>query len=232
MSSSTVPGEVRASEGAARDRIRLSVGLTGLVALQLSAHYVALASASGGVQVLAALLLPGALAIWASFRRHARLGLATLAILAALAALCLLSAAAAQVLPPVCQLAICLALVWLFGHTLLPGAEPLVTQMARAVHGSLPPRIEAYTRRVTIAWTVFMTALAILSVLLFVLAPLKVWSAFANLLLLPLVAVMFLGEYAYRSLRFRWFRHATLRESVMAFQRLRAVRTAEARPRG
>jgi uncharacterized membrane protein len=226
MSSSTAPGEVRAGEDGYRERRRLAVGVAGLIALQLIAHCAALAGAGGGLTVVTPLVLPGALAAWASFSRHPLLGLATLAVLAALAGVCLLSATAAHWLPLGCQLSICLALTWLFGHTLLPGATPLVTQMSRAVHGTLPPLIETYTRQVTLAWTLFLAALGILSLLLFLVAPMRVWSLFANLLLLPLVAAMFLTEYAYRSLRYGWFPHATLTQSVMAFQRLRGVRAA------
>ena len=225
MSSSTAPVEVRASDEG-RERIRVALGLMLFVGLQLIAHYAALASAGGGVSVVAPLLLPGAIAAWAGFRSSARAGLCALLVLAVLAAACLLSPVAAHLLPLMCQLLITLALTWLFGHTLLPGAEPLVTQMARAVHGSLPSRIEVYTRRVTLAWTLFLAALSVLSVLLYWRFPIHVWSVFANLLLLPLVGMMFLAEYLYRWLTYRWFGHATLAQSVMAFQRLRAARAA------
>jgi uncharacterized membrane protein len=201
-----------------RELLRLTFAVA---ALQLIAHRAALASSLGGAAVLAPLLVPGALVIWLGFLRSAAFGVAACAAVAAAASLALEYDAAAQLLPLVCQLAVCLAIAWLFGRTLLPGAVPLVTQMARAVHGTLPARIEAYTRHVTLAWTAFMALLATLSVLLFALAPLRAWSLFANLLLLPLVAFMFLAEYAYRSVRHAWFPHATLLQSVTAFQRLR-----------
>ena len=71
-----------------------------------------------------------------------------------------------------------------------------------------------------------LAALSVLSVLLYWRFPIHVWSVFANLLLLPLVGMMFLAEYLYRWLTYRWFGHATLAQSVMAFQRLRAARAA------
>jgi len=221
MSSSTAPGEVRGREAGRRELLRLAVGLASIAALQLVAHRAALASSLGGVAALAPLLLPGAVLIWLGFLRSAVIGVGACAAAAALAALALAFDAAARLLPLLCQLTMCLAIAWLFGRTLRPGAVPLVTQMARAVHGTLPARIETYTRHVTVAWTLFMLVLCALSVLLFALAPLRVWSAFANLLLLPLVALMFLAEYAYRSVRHAWFAHATLAQSVTAFQRLR-----------
>src|SRR5258707_14776537 len=42
--------------------------------------------------------------------------------------------------------------LWLFGRTLLPGREALITCAARRCHGSLAPNMEAYTRRLRAAW--------------------------------------------------------------------------------
>jgi uncharacterized membrane protein len=119
------------------------------------------------------------------------------------------------------QLAICLGLAWMFGRTLLPGREPLVTRMARSVHGALPAAIVVYARNVTLAWTLFLSAMAVTSVLLYLLASLPLWSLFANVLFFPLVGLMFLAEYAYRILRYRWFSHASIVQSVAAFRRQR-----------
>ncbi len=82
----------------------------------------------------------------------------------------------------------------IFGRSLLPGHEPLVTALARLVHKEMTPELLRYTRQVTVAWTVFFLASAALSVLLFVFAPIKAWSVFANILALPLVAAMFIVE--------------------------------------
>lgn len=84
-----------------------------------------------------------------------------------------------------------------FGLTLRPGREPLITTMVRRMHGLTPERI-TYTRNVTIAWTVFFAAQLALSVGLFCLAPLVVWSFFVNILDLPLVATMFAAEFTLR----------------------------------
>jgi uncharacterized membrane protein len=51
---------------------------------------------------------------------------------------------------------------------------------------------------VTLAWAAFSAALVAASTLLFFLGPLLWWSVFANLLTLPLVAAMFVGEYLVR----------------------------------
>ena len=109
------------------------------------------------------------------------------------------------------------SLLWLFGHTLRHGVEPLVTRLARRVHGTLPPEMAAYTRRVTVAWCIFFTAQLAVSALLFSFASLSIWSLFVNVLNLPLLALMFAGEYVYRSLRHREFPHASFLDGIRAF---------------
>lgn len=112
-----------------------------------------------------------------------------------------------------------LFLLWFFGHTLAPGNRPLVTRLAQMVHGTLPGSIEDYTRRVTVAWCVFFGGMALASLLLYLFAPLSAWSFFANLLNLPLVVAMFLGEYAYRVLRFPDFSHSSIRDMIRAIRK-------------
>jgi uncharacterized membrane protein len=85
-----------------------------------------------------------------------------------------------------------------FGRTLRFGRTPMVTGFARIVHRTLSPALIGYTRSVTWAWTVYFGAISGLSLLLFWLAPIPIWSAFANLLGIPLLVLMFVGEYAVR----------------------------------
>lgn len=91
----------------------------------------------------------------------------------------------------------CLLMLYM-GLTLRPGRHPLCSRLATQVRGPLPPQVAAYTRRVTMAWTLFFGLMAATSALLFWLAPIETWSVFANLLTAPLVLLMFLGEYAAR----------------------------------
>jgi uncharacterized membrane protein len=91
-----------------------------------------------------------------------------------------------------------LALAYGFGRTLAHGRVPLCSEFAAAIHGELPPAVARYTRGLTLVWSVFFALLAALSTLLYVAAPLKVWSTFANYLTLPLVAALFVGEHAWR----------------------------------
>jgi uncharacterized membrane protein len=111
------------------------------------------------------------------------------------------------------------ALATLFGRTLLPGREPLVTGFARMLHGELPPPIARYARAVTAAWVLFFAAMAATAVLLYLFAPRAAWSAFVNLLTLPCVVAMFGLEYMVRRLRYPWFEHASLLAGVRVFQR-------------
>jgi uncharacterized membrane protein len=96
------------------------------------------------------------------------------------------------------HLGVTLIMAFAFGRTLAAGRRPLCSQFAALVHGKLTPAIARYTRRITVAWTAFFVSIAALSTLLFVAAPVVVWSTFANYMTLPLVAVMFVAEHAWR----------------------------------
>jgi uncharacterized membrane protein len=91
-----------------------------------------------------------------------------------------------------------LALAFVFGRTLVAGRVPLCTRFAEVIHGALPPRVLAYTRRVTLAWTVFFTLLALTSAVLYLGGFLTAWSALATMASPVLVALMFIVEYAVR----------------------------------
>jgi uncharacterized membrane protein len=85
-----------------------------------------------------------------------------------------------------------------FARSLLSNRIALCTRLADQVHGPLSPREIRYTRQVTAAWALFFLAVSATSVLLFVLAPLRVWSIYINFCVLPLVAAMFIAEYLVR----------------------------------
>jgi uncharacterized membrane protein len=94
-----------------------------------------------------------------------------------------------------------LFLLWFFGRTLAPGREPIITRLARRVHGALEPPMALFTRRLTIAWCVFYAAQLAGSALLAAWAPLHAWSLFVNVLNVPLLALMFAGQFVFRALR-------------------------------
>jgi uncharacterized membrane protein len=108
-------------------------------------------------------------------------------------------------------------LLWWFARTLRDGREPLITGVARRIHGSLPPPIQSYTRQVTIAWSLFFAAQVAVSLVLFVFAPLETWSMFVNVLNLPLLVLMFAGEYLVRVIRHPEHPRASLASTLRAF---------------
>jgi uncharacterized membrane protein len=216
------------NESGTRRLVAVAVALAaGLIGYEAAAHW---AAVRGHGTALGALIALGpaltALALVAlRTRRFAWLALAGGIGLAA-AALIALRAPSLTLLYPLPSVSIYLLLLWAFGRTLAPGREALVTGLARHVHGTLPPEIEAYTRRVNWAWCLFFAGMTLTSVLLFAFAPLETWSLFANLLTLPLIVLMFVGEYAYRVSRYRDFAHVSLLTAVRVFRdRSRAALT-------
>ena len=85
-----------------------------------------------------------------------------------------------------------------FSRSLLTNRVALCTHLADKVHGPLLPHEVQYTRRVTAAWAVFFFSIAAVSILLYLLAPLRIWSIYINFCVLPLVGAMFVAEYLVR----------------------------------
>ncbi len=90
-----------------------------------------------------------------------------------------------------------------FGCTLLPRREAILTRVVIAVRGPMPPDMILHTRRVTFAWCFFFAAQLAGSLILYLFAPIEIWSFFINVLNLPLIVLMFVFEGAYRYFRFR-----------------------------
>ncbi|MFC7408792.1 hypothetical protein ACFQPB_07960 [Hydrogenophaga atypica] len=121
------------------------------------------------------------------------------------------------------HLGVYLLMAHVFGRSLRGPGESLVTRMARSVHGGvLSPAQLVYTRRVTGAWCVFFVGMAVMSTLLFVLAPVVVWSTFANLLGGPLIVLMFVGEYFWRRHALPDDKPSTMADAVRAWKAQRA----------
>lgn len=110
-----------------------------------------------------------------------------------------------------------LFLLWYFGRTLARGREPLISRFARSVHGALDPEMARFTRNVTIAWCLFFAIQLITSALLFGFAPLSTWSLFINVLNVPLVALMFVGQLVYRMIRYPDYPRVSLWQALQAF---------------
>ena len=95
------------------------------------------------------------------------------------------------------------ALLVVFAITLLPRRDPIITALARRMYGTIPDDMIVYTRGVTWAWCWFFAGQLAGSLALFLWAPLTVWSFFVNVLNLPLVALMFTAEHAFRLVHLR-----------------------------
>lgn len=121
------------------------------------------------------------------------------------------------------------ALAFVFGRTLAHGREPLCTRFARIVHGSLPPDVERYTRKVTIAWTLFFVAVCALACVLYTGGFIAAWSLLATLLSPVLIAVMFAAEYVIRQRALPAWKHTGIMTGVGAFAR--HFGTAQPEPR-
>jgi uncharacterized membrane protein len=91
-----------------------------------------------------------------------------------------------------------LLLAVMFGRTLVGGSEPLCTRFARIIHGTLPPEVLLYTRRVTLAWAIFFASLFVVSCVLYFGNFVAAWSFLANIASPILIATMFVVEYAIR----------------------------------
>lgn len=112
-----------------------------------------------------------------------------------------------------------LSLLWLFGRTLLRDREPLISQIARHITGPLQPEIVVYTRQVTIAWCIFFLSQVLTSLSLYLFAPVAVWSLFINVLDVPLLVIMFVGEHSYRTARFPDHRRTSILEAIEVYSR-------------
>ncbi|HWE71656.1 MAG TPA: hypothetical protein VG328_00740 [Stellaceae bacterium] len=171
----------------------------------LAIHYAIATSSWTGLIILIPVLQLLAVAAFAVWREPGRLRW-----LAPLAVLVVFGTAYAEragysltAMPGVPHALTYLSLLIGFGCTLLPGREALLTRVVVAVRGPMPPAMLRHTRRVTFAWCCFFAAQLIASLLLYVFAPLEIWSFFVNVLNLPLIVLMFVLEGTYRYFRFR-----------------------------
>lgn len=114
-----------------------------------------------------------------------------------------------------------------FAWTLRPGAVPLVTAIARGVHGPADDAaLERYTRGLTAAWAVGFAALAIASAALALHASFAAWSLVVNLLYWPLLGGAFVAEWVVRRMLFPALPRSTPAQVLAAVLRhgARAVR--------
>lgn len=166
-------------------------------------HYAVLSGHPGPALALLAALAGYALAMALALGRGVRWLLPPTA-----AALALAVPAESVRLLDVPPILIPLALAWLFGHTLAKGRTPLVSRFAELEQGgTLTEELARYTRRLTWVWTVFLLALAAISAWLATSGDRLAWSWFTNFASYALLGALYLGEFAYRRVRYRNYRH-------------------------
>ncbi|MBW8456942.1 MAG: hypothetical protein K0M58_00635 [Thiobacillus sp.] len=104
-----------------------------------------------------------------------------------------------------------------FGVTLGRGRQALCTRFAEAIHGSLAADEIRYSRQVTLAWTLFLLAISLVSSVLFFFAGIEAWSIFANFLSFPLILLMFVVEYGIRLRKLPQQKNHSIMDGVLAF---------------
>ena len=130
---------------------------------------------------------------------------AVLAFMALLAAATALPLQAMAYAPPVLLNLFGAAL---FAATLLPGRTPLITQLVERMHlaagdqAPLAPDVREYSVAVTVVWAVLFVGLASVSAVLAWTGPQVLWSWVTNGFNFAAIALLFVGEYGLRHLRF------------------------------
>jgi uncharacterized membrane protein len=191
-------------------------------------HHMISGAASPGLVVSLAATQATAMILFCTRRlatwvRAAIVGAALLLAAAAMIAFGLPAASVGRVVTGGCHAAAYLSLLIWFATSLRPKREPVVTALARRVRRTMPDKVVRYTRQVTIAWCVFFAAQLVVSLLLLLLAPENVWSAFVNVLNLPLVTTMVLAEFGCRLILFRHEPRTGLIETLSAMRRAHAM---------
>ena len=177
------------------------------IAWPLSLHAAILfAAPEWPARITAAAIALGAL-IWAIAAASLTVVILAVAIVALLCAALLLSPQLLLFAPSVLINGMLAAL---FGASLRPGREPVISVFARLEQGELQPDLARHARLVTWCWTLLLAAIAIVALALAAWASMETWSLFANVVSYALVAALFTGEYLYRRVRYRHYRHASL----------------------
>jgi uncharacterized membrane protein len=149
-----------------------------------------------------ALLWLLAISLWDALRRARPWAWLVLAGGAALSYLLSLRGGSLYLLyiPPI---AIPLAMLVLFGRSLLPGNIPLISRIAEIMRGAaLPPILQTYTRHVTQLWCGVFIGLLISAIVTTFWATPAMWSLATNVLHYAAIGAVFVIEFAYRRMKY------------------------------
>lgn len=98
-------------------------------------------------------------------------------------------------------------LVWLFGRSLIGDRLSIISEVAKAYHGELPPQLAIYTRRLTLTWAVYFALFAISVFYLGFVSQGSRWSFYINLVNYVIIATLLVGEYLLRISLFKDLEH-------------------------
>lgn len=115
----------------------------------------------------------------------------------------------------------------MFGRTLGSHEGALCSRIARAaIAEPLDARYLHYTWKVTLAWTLYFAASALVSLLLFAFAPLASWALFASLLTPLSLGLMFGGEYLIRLRVLPGQPHFSIAQTIQSYRQYTQCRDA------
>jgi uncharacterized membrane protein len=184
-------------------RVLAPIGVLLLVCYPLAVYLALVANRPGLAVVLCALSF--ALLAMATPRRFRLVAIALLGLVAIVGFTAGLATGLSYAPPVVINLGLA---AW-FGLTLRASREPMISRFARIERGTLPPDLVAYTRRLTLAWTLFFLAMAAVSAALSMLPSPAPWAWFTSFGNWACVAALFFGEHLYRRKRFPHYPHAS-----------------------
>lgn len=185
--------------------VRVASTVVVLCAYPIVAHYAAISSRPE--MAIAAWLAIALLLFWPALSRTPhRLALAGVALLPVALITSVGWGMWLIYAPPIL---INLTLAMIFGRSLTHSHTPIITFFALLERGELSPELNRYTRTLTAIWTALFLAMAGASLGLAVFADPGTWSLFTNGLSYLLVAVLFLGEFIYRRIRYSSYTHAS-----------------------
>jgi uncharacterized membrane protein len=170
-------------------------------------HLAAVSGREGWMPAITAIAAIGAVGVWAATKGTSSAIVAGVAMTLALVSALLVAPRALLLGPPVLINA---TLGIVFARSLRQGNEPVIAVFARLEQGTLTPELAGYTRILTGLWSVLFFAMAATALYLAVFASVSTWSWFANCATYAAVALLFVGEYLYRRMRFPRYRHASL----------------------
>ncbi|HEY3698418.1 MAG TPA: hypothetical protein VGK97_03745 [Spongiibacteraceae bacterium] len=106
-----------------------------------------------------------------------------------------------------------------FGSTLSSDESALCSRIAGLLNKTaLDAAYLKYTWKVTAAWTLYFIVSAILSVALFFLSSVQIWSLFATVLTPVFIGALFIGEYLVRIRALPDRKHFSIAETIQAYR--------------